>query len=68
MSGGLPAQGIESVCIYVRIVAKQQNQNGQADGGLSRSNRHDEKHKNLPMHVTQIMGESDKIHIDTQQH
>lgn len=49
-------------------VAEQQDQDGQTDGRLSRSNSEDEKDEYLTSVVLHVMRERHKIHIHSQQH
>src|SRR5512140_3557585 len=61
-------EGVEFVDQEVGLVAEQQHQDRQADRRLRRGDRQDEEHEDLSVHVAQVIGERDEVHVDGQQH
>ena len=68
MSVGSTAEGVEGVRVDIGLIAEQQHQDGQANSRLSSSDGQNEKHKNLSMHIAQVMGERNEVHVHSQQH
>src|SRR5688572_29240325 len=59
---------VELVDVDVRLVAEQQDQQRQPDGRLGGRHRQDEEHEDLSVHVAQVVGEGNEVHVHGQQH
>src|SRR5215208_5409767 len=59
---------VEFVDVDVGLVAEQQDQDRQPDGRLRSRHRQDEEDEHLAVHVAQVVGEGDEVHVDREQH